>query len=204
MFLAGLFGWNDPVGSAVKPAPRSSEELVTQTLMLELGTHLKRAEKQQRERLNEYRRMKNGVDYTWLASIPRRSYEISPGDQLELRDICSKIRPSQCGPAILRFRKLMLEFEPEAMEIPRLFRSVLQDHMTQENEQQKSQDGRWMKHKRTRSLATFSFKPSRLQVMPFQLEESQDSDIEGQQVASCRARSKSMPAFNMMTEEDCD
>lgn len=102
MFLAGLFGWNDPDGSPAKLAPRSSAELVEETLMLELGSHLKRAEKQQRERLIEYRRVKNGVDYTWLASVPRQGYEVSPGDQLELRDICSKISPSQCGPVILR------------------------------------------------------------------------------------------------------
>lgn len=103
MFLAGLFGWNDSGNSAQKLAPRSSEEMVTETLMLELGSHLKRAEKHQRERFVEYRRVKSGVDYTWLASVPRQGFEITPGEQLELRDICSKISPSQCGPAILRY-----------------------------------------------------------------------------------------------------
>ncbi|XP_040266000.1 protein RD3-like [Bufo bufo] len=200
MFLAGLFGWNDPDGSAVKLAPRGSAELVTETLMIELGSHLKRAEKQQRERLIEYRRVKNGVDYTWLASFPRQGYEISPDDQLELRDICSKIKPSQCGPVILRFRRLMLEFEPEGAEIPRVFRSVLQDFVTQDEEERKTQDGRWGKRRRAKSLATFTFKPSRLRVNPFQLEDTHGSDTESELVASGRARSKSMPEFSIARE----
>ncbi|XP_075043727.1 protein RD3-like [Mixophyes fleayi] len=205
MFLAGLFGWNDPDGSSMKLAPRSSADLVTETLMLELGSHLKRAEKQQRERLIEYRRVKSGVDYTWLASVPRQGYQISPGDQLELRDICSKISPSQCGPVILRFRRLMLEFEPDGAEIPRLFRSVLQDFVAQEEEQRrKKQDGPWEKRRRAKSLATFSFKPPRLRVNPFQLEETHGSDTESELAASGRARSKSMPEFSCTREVQCD
>ncbi|KAM3920012.1 protein RD3-like [Leptodactylus fuscus] len=204
MFLAGLFGWNDPDGSAVKLAPRSSAELVTETLMLELGSHLKRAEKQQRERFIEYRRVKNGVDYTWLASVPRQGYDISPGDQLELRDICSKISPSQCGPVILRFRRLMLEFEPEGAEIPRLFRTVLQDFMTQEEELQKTKDGRLAQRRRAKSLATFSFKPARLRVNPFQMEDAHGSDTESEMVSAGRSRSKSMPEFTMTREVECD
>ncbi|XP_069821480.1 protein RD3-like isoform X2 [Dendropsophus ebraccatus] len=203
MFLAGLFGWNDSDGSSAKLAPRSSAELVTETLMLELGSHLKRAEKQQRERLIEYRRVKNGVDYTWLASFPRQGYEISPGDQLDLRDICSKISPSQCGPVILRFRRLMLEFEPEGAEIPRLFRSVLQDFVSQEELQRKIQDNRWEKRRRAKSLATFNFKPPRIRVNPFQLEDAHGSDTESE-MASGRARSKSMPEFSMPSEVHCD
>ncbi|XP_073410417.1 protein RD3-like [Dendrobates tinctorius] len=204
MFLASLFGWNDPDGSTVKLAPRSSSELVTETLMLELGSHVKRAEKQQRERLIEYRRVKNGVDYTWLASVPRQGFEVSPGDQLELRDICSKISPSQCGPVILRFRRLMMEFEPEGTEIPRLFRSVLQDFLSQEEEQQKTQEGRWEKRRRAKSLATFSFKPPRLRVNPFQLEDTHNSDTESELVTAGRARSRSMPEFSITREVHCD
>ncbi|KAG8437934.1 hypothetical protein GDO86_008574 [Hymenochirus boettgeri] len=202
MFLAGLFGWNDTEGSVMKLAPKSSSELVTETLMLELSSHIKRAERQQRERLIEYRRVKSGVDYTWLASVPRQVFQLSPGDQLELRDICSKITPSQCGQVILRFRRLMLEFEAEGAEIPRLFRSVLQDFVEQEEQQRKKQqDGRWDKRRRAKSLATFSFKPPRLRVNPFQLEDTYGSDTETELAASGRARSKSMPEFCTTREE---
>ncbi|KAM4617309.1 protein RD3-like isoform 1-T2 [Discoglossus pictus] len=203
MFLAGLFGWNDPEGSVMKLAPKSSAELVTETLMLELNSHLKRSERQQRERLIEYRRVKSGVDYTWLASVPRQGIELSPGEQLELSETCSKISTSQCGPAILRFRRLMLEFEPEGAEIPRLFRSVLQDFATQEEEEQRQKqlELRWEKRRRAKSLATFTFKPPRLRVNPFQLEETYSSDTESELAASGRARSKSMPEITTTREE---
>ncbi|XP_053544836.1 protein RD3 isoform X2 [Bombina bombina] len=201
MFLAGLFGWNDSEGSVVKLKPRSSAELVTETLMLELSSHIKRSERQQRERMIEYRRVKSGVDYTWLASIPRQSYELSPGDQLELSEACSKISPSECGPVILRFRRLMLEFEPDGAEIPRLFRSVLQDFAAQEEEQRrKVLEGRWDKRRRAKSLATFTFKPLRVRVNPFQLEDTYDSDTESELAASGRARSKSLPEFSTTRE----
>ncbi|XP_069501260.1 protein RD3-like [Ambystoma mexicanum] len=191
MFLAGLFGWNE---EGVAPAPRSSGELVTETLMLELGTHLKRADKLQRERLQEGRKGKNGsVDYTWLASQPKQVFEMAPGEMLELRDTCARIKTSQCGPVILRFRRLMLEFEPDIHEVPRLFRTVLQDFIAEAHEQ----DARRLTElaygrKRAKSLAVFTFKP-RLRVNPFHLEDAANSDSEVEPVIQGRARSKSMP-----------
>ncbi|KFO19687.1 Protein RD3 [Fukomys damarensis] len=43
-----------------------------------------------------------GADYSWLASTGRPTYELSPGERLQLEDVCAKIHPSYCGPAILR------------------------------------------------------------------------------------------------------
>ncbi|XP_075426182.1 protein RD3-like [Ascaphus truei] len=200
MFLAGLFGWNDTEGSVMKPAPRSSTELVTETLMLELASHLKRSQRQQRERLIECKRFKSGVDYTWLASTPQQSFELNPEDQLELMNTCSKISPSQCGPIILRFRRLMLELEPESAEIPRLFRSVLHDFLAQEEEQfRKQRDTRWEKRRRAKSLAAFSFKQC-LRINPFQLEDTCGSDTETELTASGRVRSKSVPDCSSTAE----
>lgn len=79
--------------------------MVVETLMMELSWQMKQAEKQQRERENEYRRMKTGVDYGWLVSYPKHGYDISPGERLQLEDMCSKIHPSYCGPVILRYSK---------------------------------------------------------------------------------------------------
>lgn len=98
----------------------------------------------------------------------------------------------------------MLEFEPDGTEIPRLFRTVLQDFVTQEEEQQKTIDARFEKRRRAKSLATFSFKPPRLRVNPFQLEDAPGSDTESEMAASGRARSKSMTEFNYTREVHCD
>lgn len=85
------------------PGQRSPEELVTKMLLFELGFLVKRAERLRQERATENRRRGSCVDYSWLAAVPpKSSYEIPPGEILELQDLCAKIPPSQCGPLILR------------------------------------------------------------------------------------------------------
>ena len=76
--------------------------MVTDTLMLELSWQRKEAERLQRERDSEYRRLKTGVDYSWLVSTPRTGFDISPGERLGLEDLCSKVPPAHCGAVILR------------------------------------------------------------------------------------------------------
>ncbi|XP_053166203.1 protein RD3 [Hemicordylus capensis] len=164
MSLASWFRWNEPPN---RISQRSPTEMVMETLMMELGWQIKEAEKQQRERENEYRKIKTGVDYGWLVSHPKHSYDISPGERLQLEDMCSKIHPSYCGPVIIRFRQLIAEYEPEAPEVSRLFRSVLHDAMEKmkEEEEAKKLARQWnTKHKTSLSLTTFK---SRARILPF-------------------------------------
>lgn len=124
------------------PGQRSPEELVTNTLMLELGTLLKRADRLHQERGTDGGRRHSSVDYSWLATPHQKPpYEPSPGELLELHDLSTRIRPSQCGPVILRLRKLVVEFEPEAHEVPRILRMILLD-CVEEEEQSKEQEDR--------------------------------------------------------------
>lgn len=102
MSLASWFRWNEPPH---RISQRNPTEMVVETLMMELSWQIKQAEKQQRERENEYRKIKTGVDYGWLVSYPKQSYDISPGERLQLEDMCTKIHPSYCGPVILRYSK---------------------------------------------------------------------------------------------------
>lgn len=81
---------------------RSPAEVVPETLMMELAGQMREAERQQRERSGAVRRVCTGVDYSWLASSPRATYDLSPGERLQLEDVCAKIPPAYCGPAILR------------------------------------------------------------------------------------------------------
>lgn len=94
------FSWNEPYNRSPRREP---SEVVVDTLMLELSWQMKEAERLQRERDNEYRRLKSGVDYSWLMSAPRTSYDISQGEKLGLEDLCSKVPPTYCGPAIQRW-----------------------------------------------------------------------------------------------------
>lgn len=99
MAMASWFSWNEPY---YRTPRRDPADVVTDTLMLEFSWQLKESEKQQRERENEYRRTKTGVDYSWLASTPRSTYSISTGERLGLEDLCAKVPPSCCGLVILK------------------------------------------------------------------------------------------------------
>uniref|UniRef100_A0A8D2DC61 RD3 regulator of GUCY2D n=1 Tax=Sciurus vulgaris TaxID=55149 RepID=A0A8D2DC61_SCIVU len=162
MSLIPWLRWNEPPS---RLSSRSPAEMVLETLMMELVGQMREAERQQRERSNTVRKICTGVDYSWLASTPRSTYDLSPGERLQLEDVCAKIHPSYCGPAILRFRQLLAEQEPEVQEVSGLFRSVLQEvleRMKQEEEAHKL-TRQWSLRPRG-SLATFK---SRARISPF-------------------------------------
>ncbi|KAM4772276.1 protein RD3 [Rhinophrynus dorsalis] len=164
MALPSWFRWSE---SQLRVSQRTPNDMVVDTLMMELSWQMKQAEKQQRERENEYRKIKTGVDYSWLVSYPKHSYDISPGERLQLEDACSKIHPSYCGPVILRFRQLITEYDPDVQEVPRLFRSVLQEaaeKMKEEDDARKL--ARQWNTKRAMSLSLTTFK-SRARIYPF-------------------------------------
>lgn len=103
-----MFPWSAVFSLEPKvPGQRTAEELVTNTLMLELGAMVKRTERIRLEREAEGRRRRrssaSAVDYSWLASNPTpQPYELTPNDLLELQDLCVKIPPVKCGPLIVR------------------------------------------------------------------------------------------------------
>ncbi|XP_014690431.2 protein RD3 [Equus asinus] len=162
MSLIPWLRWNE---APPRLLSRSPAEMVLETLMMELAGQMREAERQQRERSNAVRKICTGVDYSWLASAPRPTYDLSPGERLQLEGVCAKIHPSYCGPAILRFRQLMAELEPEVQEVARLFRSVLQEvleRMKQEEEAHKL-TRQWSLRPRG-SLGTFK---TRARISPF-------------------------------------
>ncbi|XP_017267509.1 protein RD3 [Kryptolebias marmoratus] len=159
--MASWFGWNE---SYYRSPRRDPADVVTDTLMLEFSWQLKETERQQRERESEYRRLKTGVDYSWLASTPRSSFNISTGERLALEDLCAKVPPSCCGLVILKFRDALQSNEPEVHEVSGLFRSVLLealDHLKEEQEAQRLT--RQWNNKRAMSM---NFR-SRIKINPF-------------------------------------
>jgi hypothetical protein len=98
--MASWFSWSDPYHRRPRREP---SDVVVDTLMLEFTWQLKEAERLQRERDSEYRRLKTGVDYSWLASTRRNSYSVSTGERLGLEDLCCKVPPGDCGLVILKY-----------------------------------------------------------------------------------------------------
>ncbi|TRY86328.1 hypothetical protein DNTS_016132 [Danionella cerebrum] len=156
--------WNEPYHRSPRREPC---EVVTDTLMLELGWQMKEAERVQRQRDCEYRRITSGVDYSWLMSTPRTSYDISQGERLGLEEMCAKVPPSHCGSIIQRFRQVLLENDPEVQEVSGLFRSVLVEILQRVQDEQESQrlSQQW-NTRRALSLSLMSFR-SRVRINPF-------------------------------------
>ncbi|XP_019966259.1 protein RD3 isoform X2 [Paralichthys olivaceus] len=160
-----MFPWSAVFSLEPKvPGQRTAEELVTNTLMLELGAMVKRTERIRLERMAEGRRRRSSsttADYSWLANTPTpQPYELTPSDLLELQDLCAKIPPAQCGPLIVRFRRLVSQMEPEVQEVARLFRSVLRDCVDEMNgnEYIQTQDNVFEKQQRSKSLSFVTFR----------------------------------------------
>ncbi|XP_051514171.1 RD3 domain-containing protein [Myxocyprinus asiaticus] len=158
-----MFPWSAVFSLEPKvPGQRTPEELVTNTLMLELGAIVKRTERIRLEKEAENRRRRNSssADYSWLAGPqPHVPYELTPGDVLDLQNLCAQIPPQQCGPAIVRFRKLVSEIEPDVHEVPKLFRSVLRNCLDEVQGDAELQDrvNLWEKQ-RSKSLSFVTFR----------------------------------------------
>ncbi|KAM4621116.1 protein RD3 [Polymixia lowei] len=192
------------------PGQRSSEELVTNTLMLQLVATLKRTERIRLERATEGRRRRrsshSNADYSWLAKPQNPPpYELTPNDLLELQDLCAKIPPPQCGPVIVRFRRLVTQMEPDVHEVVRLFRMVLRNCVDELSSSDDDADV-FRKQQRSKSLSfdafTSKFRTGRFfkSSMPWgsrgnlhEVEWSDEEEVALKARASRSGRSKSMP-----------
>lgn len=164
--MTSWFGWG--AEPQYRSARRDPAEVVADTLMLEFNWQLKEAEKQQRERDNEYRRLQTGVDYSWLVNTPRNTFDISPRERMGLEDLCSKVHPSYCGAIIFRFRQVVTENEPEAQEVAGLFRSTLLEALERMKEEEETQRlaRQWNNRRAISSVSLMSLK-SRVRINPF-------------------------------------
>ncbi|XP_047210168.1 RD3 domain-containing protein [Girardinichthys multiradiatus] len=161
-----MFPWSAVFSLEPKvPGQRTTEELVTNTLMLELGAMVKRTERIRLERATEGRRRRRSssstADYSWLANTPNpQPYQLTPNDLVELQDLCDKIPPAQCGPIIVRFRRMVSQMEPEVHEVPRLFRTVLRDCVDEVNGNEEVQvpNAFYEKQQRSKSLSFVNFR----------------------------------------------
>ncbi|XP_072293750.1 protein RD3 isoform X1 [Eucyclogobius newberryi] len=218
-----MFPWSAVFSIEPKvPGHRSTEELVTNTLMLELGAMVKRTERIRLERAKEGRRRRRSssstADYSWLASTQTpQPYELTPNDVLELQDLCAKIPPAQCGPVIVRFRRLVSEMEPEVNEVPRMFRSVLRDCVSEISDNDDLQECVYEKQQRSKSLSFVTFR-TKFRTGPFskgsglrgsrgnlqqQVDWSDEESEEDDEVIRARAkrgRSRSMPEITPMEQ----
>ncbi|XP_056437873.1 protein RD3 [Gadus chalcogrammus] len=162
--MASWFSWSDPYHRRPRREP---SDVVVDTLMLEFTWQMKEAERLQRERDSEYRRLKTGVDYSWLASTRRNSYSVSTGERLGLEDLCCKVPPGDCGLVILKIREALGAHQPDAQEVLGLFRGVLLEELDRAREEEETRRlTRQWNNKRSMSMSLVNFR-SRIKINPF-------------------------------------
>ncbi|RUS82681.1 hypothetical protein EGW08_009584 [Elysia chlorotica] len=91
-----------------RPPARDQHMVACETLMAELDFHIRELEKAQLQAEQEQRRLKTGVDYSWLMeSASRPGYEIPQMERLELEELCYQIEGVECTRVIALFRQAL-------------------------------------------------------------------------------------------------
>ena len=76
-----------------KQVPERDEHMaVVDSLMSELDYHVKDIFHLQQQREREERRVKTGVDYSWLVAATPKVYEVPQLERLELEELCLKVQ----------------------------------------------------------------------------------------------------------------
>ena len=102
MSLSGLFRQQDP-----RIPAKPDGMVVRECLFNELETQMREVQQRQWAADQIERQRKQTVDYSWLVSSPPKYYSIPQLQQLELEDLCSKVRPAETGRIISQFRELV-------------------------------------------------------------------------------------------------
>uniref|UniRef100_A0A671S5L3 Uncharacterized protein n=1 Tax=Sinocyclocheilus anshuiensis TaxID=1608454 RepID=A0A671S5L3_9TELE len=129
------------------------------------------------------------------------------GEILELQDLCAKVSPSQCGPLVLRLRKVMTEVEPEVTEVSRLFRSVLCNFLDEAEEGEARERALEARANRGKSMSVINLR-SRIRISPLwsrvtvrrDAEDQAEEDDENEDNIHRNGRIRSMPDISVVEE----
>ncbi|KAK3579090.1 hypothetical protein CHS0354_029949 [Potamilus streckersoni] len=163
--------WRAWSSENTRPPERDEHVVVIDSILLELEFHIKELEKVTREEEQEKRRKETGVDYSWLISVPPKTYEIPQLERLEIEELCYKIRSYECGKVISLFRDAILN-EPQVQELPKILKACLRQVFESRPKEESLRD--WVV-RRTSSLSSLRLRPPS-RVSPC----TADSDIESQ------------------------
>ena len=104
----------------------SPEQLVSESLQLELDFQLRQAQERVEARDRQDRAQQGVADYSWLATTPPLppGYDLPHIERLQLEELCAKVQPNECGGVISAFREAMLR-EPEPHDVGTKLRAII-------------------------------------------------------------------------------
>jgi len=169
--------WLRGTGSGESCAsPFRNEHLVAcDVLMTELDFHIKELEYIKQEQKQEERRLKTGVDYSWLMEVNTRGFEMSQMERLELEQLCCKVTGSEVTQVISLFRD-SISRDPPVEDLPFILRSCVKKILDERPNPESLYDWVW---KWTPSLASFSSLRSKVtRKIPSTLSEAEDIEMQ--------------------------
>lgn len=171
-----MFSWRSlwkPLsgGDAQRPPERDEQVMIADSLMLELEFHIREIERMNRDHEQEERRQLTGVDYSWLVTVPVKSYDIPQLVRLDLDELCCRVKPRECGKVISLFRDSLLN-KPRVSDLPLIMRACIQQVLNERPREETLTE--WVT-KRTVSLTNIKLRPH-TKITPC----DSDNDVESQ------------------------
>lgn len=128
---------------------KAESDVVCEALMMELECQIKEIERINREVDQEKKRMANIADYTWLISVPPKTFEIPQMERLALEELASKIPPEDSGDVISEFRSIVEGIPRDVTELSQVMRCVIEKHLLERSTKSEDSTFRWL----TRSMS---------------------------------------------------
>lgn len=128
---------------------KAESDVVCEALMMELECQIKEIERINREVDQEKKRMANIADYTWLISVPPKTFEIPQMERLALEELASKILPEDSGDVISEFRSIVEGIPRDVTELSQVMRCVIEKHLLERSTKSEDSTFRWL----TRSMS---------------------------------------------------
>ena len=152
-----------------KPPVKGDAVSSRECLITELEFQMREAQHRKWEQERELKRKQGVPDYSWLVSAPPKYYEIPTIQQLELDELCSKIRPQETGKVVVHFRSI-LERGPHVEEMPLILKALVKQTI-QDRPPDDTITG-WMSKRAMSAVRARSVK-----VMPISVEDMNDSQL---------------------------
>ncbi|KAH9503619.1 hypothetical protein Btru_066995 [Bulinus truncatus] len=191
--------WRRSMGSGevYRPAERDEHLVACETLLSELEYHIKELDRLRQAQEQEERRLKTGVDYSWLMESHPKLYEIPQMERLELEELCYKVTGSECTHIITLFRDAISQ-EPRVEDLAYIMRSCVRKILDERPVPETLTE--WVA-RRTQSIANFSLLRLRPpgKVMP--ASEPEDIEMQNNEVHEKKSRAMSVPNFLVHRED---
>ncbi|XP_041460539.1 protein RD3-like [Lytechinus pictus] len=138
MSLTGLFRQDPRIPAKTEGA------VVRECIFNELESQMKEVQHQQWQHDQDEKQRKQTVDYSWLVSTQPKYYIIPQLQQLELEDLCSKVKACETGRIISRFRELLTR-RPDVKEVPAILKAIIVQVLQERPPEETITDWMWKK-----------------------------------------------------------